>query len=312
MEKSNEQLVFKGMRRFRYRRDEALLNDAVRSPYYWWWAYLRLSKDYWWVCQRRGVADDPRLREVYRDFGKVYEMTFSQWWNRRGVDLFNEQVALPAVRQLNPHEMQLSKKLERHLLLEIPINLTEKTIISQVRKLLREHPQREVLRESSAQRKLAKLIGIRQDVIESAYAVWRVHHESRDGRVVEKIGQAKGTKSLYQIGKELRLVKTCMPAATDGKELAAKKINGMKVAVSRMLSRANNLIENVSVGVFPSIQAVREPIVWREVQQKKLAEAIAAGQWRPLFDANDTLIVQQRDDHQNLSSNTAGFVTLAD
>jgi len=291
MDESNEQLVFKGMRRFRYRRDELLLNDAERSPYYWWWAYLRLSKDYWWVCQRKGVADDPRLRSMYSDFGKVYELTFKQWWNRRGVDLFNEQVALPVVRQLNPQDLQLSNKLARHLLVEIPINLTEKTIISQVRKLLRQHPEREVRRESSAQRKLAKLIGIRQDVIESAYAVWRVHYESRDGRVVEKIGQAQGTMSLYQIGKELRLVRTCMPAPTDGKELAAKKVNGMKVAVSRMMTRANNLIENAAVGAFPSIQPLKSPIVWREVQQKKLAEAVAAGQWRPLFDANDTLIV---------------------
>lgn len=292
MEKINEQLIFKGMRRFRYRRDELLLNDAERSPYYWWWAYLRLSKDYWWVCQRKGVADDPRLREMYRDFGKVYEMTFSQWWDRRGVALFSEQVALPAVRQLTPHDLQLSRELERHLLLEIPIHLTERTIISQVRRLIRLHPEREVLRESSAQRKLAKLIGIRQDVIESAYAVWRIHHESRDGRVVEKIGQAQGTKSLYQIGKELRLVRTCMPALTDGKELAAKKVNGMKVATSRMLARANHLIENAAVGTFPSIQPLKAPIVWREIQQKRLAEAVAAGQWRPLFNANDVLIVQ--------------------
>lgn len=298
MEQNTEQLVFKGMRRFRYRRDDLLLNDAQRSPYYWWWAYLRLSKDYWWVCQRKGVADDMRLRDMYRDFGKVYEMTFEQWWDKRGVALFSEQVALPAVREINPHDMQLSREWERHLLLEIPVNLTERTIISQVRKLIRQHPEREVQRTSTAQRKLAKLIGIRQDVIESAYTVWRLHYESRDGRTVERIGQAQGTKSLYQIGKELRLVKTCMPAATDDKARAAKRVNGMKVAVSRMLARANNLIDNAAVGTFPSIQTPHEPIVWRSVQQRKLDEAVAAGHWCPLFDPNHTLIVQQRDDER--------------
>lgn len=291
MEQSTDQIVFKGMRRFRYRRDDLLLNDAFLSPYYWWWAYLRLSKDYWWVCQRRGVADDQRLREMYSDFGKVYEMTFEQWWDKRGVALFSEQVALPAVRQVNPHDMELSRDLEKHLLLEIPIHLTERTIISQVRQFLRQHPEREVQRISSAQRKLAKLVGIRQDVIESAFDVWRLHQQSRDGRQVEKIGQTQGNKSLYQIGKELRLVRTCMPAPTDGKERAAQKVNGMKVAVSRMLARANNLIDNAAVGTFPSIQALREPIVWRPAQQQKLAEAMAAGLWRPLFDPNETLIV---------------------
>lgn len=291
MEQSTDQIVFKGMRRFRYRRNDLILNDAIRSPYYLWWAYLRLSKDYWWVCQRRGVADDQRLREMYSDFGKVYEMTFEQWWDKRGVALFSEQVALPAVRQVNPHNMELSRDLEKHLLLEIPIHLTERTIISQVRQFLRQHPEREVQRISSAQRKLAKLVGIRQDVIESAFDVWRLHQQSRDGRQVEKIGQTQGNKSLYQIGKELRLVRTCMPAPTDGKERAAQKVNGMKVAVSRMLSRANNLIDNAAVGTFPSIQALSEPIVWRPAQQQKLAEAMAAGLWRPLFDPNETLIV---------------------
>ena len=291
MEQNNEVLTFKGMRRFRYRRDELLLSDAQRSPYYWWWAYLRLSKDYWWVCQRKGVADDLRLREMYADFGKVYEMTFDDWWDRRGVSLFREQVALPTVRELDPNNLELTKPIGGHLLLEIPINMTERTIISQIRRLIRLHPDREVERVSTAQRKLAKLIGIKQDVIESAYAVWQLHHASRDGRVVDKIGQVQGSKSLYQIGKELRLVRTCMPQATDDKERAAKRINGMKVAVSRMLSRANNLIDNAAVGTFPSVQPLKEPIVWRPVQQQRLNDAVATGQWRPLFDANETLIV---------------------
>lgn len=251
---------------------------------------MRLSKDYWWVCQRNGVADDPRLREMYSDFGKVYEMTFEQWWDRRGIDLFREKVDSQKVRVLSPDNLQLSKPVDRHLLLEIPINLTERTIISKIREHLRAHPNRQVIRQNTSARKLAKLVGIRKDVIESAYDVWRVYDQSRDGRLVDKIGQAHGTKSLYQIGKELRLVKTCMPAATDDKERAAKRVNGMKVAVSRMLSRANNLIANAAIGNFPSVQPLKAPIVWRPVQQQRLDEAVAAKQWRPLFDANETLI----------------------
>jgi len=65
----------------------------------------------------------------------------------------------------------------------------------------------------------------------------------------------------------------------------------MKVAVSRMLARANNLIDNAAVGTFPSIQPMNEPIKWRQSVQERMNEAVAAGQWRPLFDAEDTLIV---------------------
>jgi hypothetical protein len=272
-----------------------MLKDAIRSPYYWWWAFLRLSKDYWWVCHRRGAVGDSRLKAMYRDFGNVYELTFEEWFLRRGKNLLSEELALPAVRKLLPTNLELSRPLGRHLILEIPLNMTEKSIISQVRKQLRNHPDREVERISTAKRKLAKLIGIRQDVIESAYAVWKLHYESRDGRVVEKIGQAHGTKSLYQIGKELRLVRSCMPVATDNSEKAAKRVNGMKVAVSRMLNRANNLIDNAAIGVFPSIQPIKEKIEYSSVQVLRMFEAVAEG-WRPLFDPNDKLNVHERDD----------------
>ena len=295
MNENTEEVIFKGMRQLRYKRPDDMLRDALRSPYYWWWAFLRLSKDYWWVCQRHGAVGDSRLKGMYRDFGNVYEFTFEEWWGAKGKRLFSEELALPQVRKLSAHNLELTRPVGQHLLLEIPLNMTEKSIISQVRKQLRNHPDREVERISTAKRKLAKLIGIRQDVIESAYAVWMLHHESRDNRVVEKIGQTHGTKSLYQIGKELRLVRTCMPASTDNAIRAAKRINGMKVAVSRMLARANNLIDNAAIGVFPSIQTSKEAIEYSPVQTERMNQAVASG-WRPLFDPNHKLIVQELDD----------------
>lgn len=296
MNQQDDELRFKGMRRFRYKNRDDLLQDAKKGPHYWWWAYLRISKDYWWACQRKGMVDDPRLRSMYRDFGDVYAMTFDQWWNKRGIGLFYEQLAMPEVRALDRHNLELTRGSAEHLLLEIPLHLTEKTIISQVRKQLRQHPQRKVERISHAQRPLAKLIGIRQTVIEAAYQIWRLHHESRTPNKKADIGETQGSKSLYQIGKELRLVKTCMPASTDNAKQAAMRVNGMKVAVSRMLSRANQLAANAAVGVFPSVQAPTEHVVWRRVAQERLDAAVAQGLWRPLFDENDVLIVQQRDD----------------
>ena len=82
-----------------------------------------------------------------------------------------------------------------------------------------------------------------------------------------------------------------MPAATDNVERAAKRVNGMKVAVSRMLSRANYLAQSSAIGIFPSLQPPVEPIVWRTIQKRRMEEAVAAGQWRPLFNANETLNV---------------------
>lgn len=288
--------VFKGMRHFKYSRPDVLLTDAQQSPYYWWWAYLHLSKDYWWVCQCQGKADDARLRSMYRDFGDVFTMSFEQWWLSKGQTLFAERLSPPEVRELDRINMRLSPGMSAHLLLEIPLNLTEATIIKQVKKLLRNHPSREVQRRSSAKRALAKFTGIRKDLLQIAHLTWQMHWQTRDLSQTYRIGQVQGSKSLYQIGKELRLVRTCMPVVTDNAERAAKRVNGMKVAVSRMLARANHLAQNAAAGTFPSVQPMTEPIVWRSVQQQRMDEAVAAGKWQPLFDESHTLNVQQRDD----------------
>ena len=35
-----------------YRNEADELRGALESTQRWWWEYLRLSKDYWWVCQQ--------------------------------------------------------------------------------------------------------------------------------------------------------------------------------------------------------------------------------------------------------------------
>jgi hypothetical protein len=289
--------VFKGMRRYRYYEPQHSLTDALRSPYIWWWRYLRMSKNYWWVCQRRGAVGDERLRSMYRDFGDVYGSSFQDWWLRRGVNLFMEQKALARVRALDANDLRLSREQEDHLLLELPVFMTEQTILKQVRELLRNHERRHVERRSSAKRALAKYVGLKQDVIEIARQVWQTSYEAQDPNIEYQMGKPQGNKSLYQIGKELRLVASCMPQTGDTIERTRKRVNGMKVAVTRMLRRADNLIANAETGVFPSVAAPREPIQIRQAQQVKLEESVKAGFWRPLFDDEETLESKLKTNH---------------
>jgi hypothetical protein len=60
-----------------------------------------------------------------------------------------------------------------------------------------------------------------------------------------------------------------------------KKRNGMKVAVSRMLSRANALIANAEIGIFPSFAPVAKRERWTNEQQQELDAAIERGEWQP-------------------------------
>ena len=48
----------KGSRRVTFKTEAEELQAALDSPQYWWWRYLRVSKDYWWVCQQNGNTLD--------------------------------------------------------------------------------------------------------------------------------------------------------------------------------------------------------------------------------------------------------------
>lgn len=53
---------------------------VIDSPYYWWYQFLRLNKDYAATCKRGGRG---HLSSLYRDFGDVFALHFKAWWTAR-------------------------------------------------------------------------------------------------------------------------------------------------------------------------------------------------------------------------------------
>ena len=47
--------------------------EITASLYFWWLAFLRCSKDYWWCCQQGGQCMDERLVQVWKDFGDIFK-----------------------------------------------------------------------------------------------------------------------------------------------------------------------------------------------------------------------------------------------
>ena len=82
-----------------------------------------------------------------------------------------------------------------------------------------------------------------------------------------------------------------MPVVGDATEKARQRVNGMKVAVSRMLKRADNLSQNACVGVFPCVQKIEAPIVWSKRNIENIQTAIINKQFRPLFNDDDTFSI---------------------
>jgi hypothetical protein len=53
---------------------------VIDSPYYWWYQFLQLNKDYAATCKRGGRG---KLSSLYRDFGDVFALDFKAWWTAR-------------------------------------------------------------------------------------------------------------------------------------------------------------------------------------------------------------------------------------
>lgn len=286
MEQPNRQI--KSSPNISYKNEEEELRGALESVQRWWWEYLRLSKDYWWVCKQQGKTLDKELNAMWRDFGDVYRFDFEYWWRHKGRDIFVEQIKLPHVKKLDEYFSNVSPTRENYLIVEIPLNLSERTISRQVLAEIRKHPNRvaatknERGRVSNAKRPLAKLVGVRKDMLKRAHEIWCVNHlvklAKQEGST---IGAPFNKMTTHQMGVGFRLVRNCMPKAGDGIIFGKKKRNGMKVAISRMLARADALIANAEIGRFPSFTKVGLRQRWTEQQQKELDAAVARGEWQP-------------------------------
>lgn len=286
MKQPNRQL--KSSPHITYKNEEDELRGALESVQRWWWEYLRLSKDYWWVCQQKGNTLDKELKAMWQDFGDVYRFSFEYWWRHKGREIFVEQIKLPHVKKLDEYFSNVSPTRDNYLIVEIPLNLSERTIARQVLAEIRKHPNRlaetknQRGRISNAKRPLAKLAGVRKDILKRAHEIWSANHlvklAKQEG---SSIGAPFNKLTTHQIGVGFKLVKNCMPRAGDGIEGGRKKRNGMKVAVSRMLVRADALIANAEIGKFPSFDKVEPRKRWTDEQKKELDAAVARGEWQP-------------------------------
>lgn len=148
---------YKGIPGFRRQSKEKLLKAAHDSPYYWWWRFLKLSPVFWYA-QKTGLK--PINSEVARTLELASDLQspmFSSWWQKHGQYLFAEAHAYPEVRLIDVDKFAGHDLYRKSIVLEIPLNITRKKAMSEIRKHLVENKQgqiAEVLGLSSAQFKL--------------------------------------------------------------------------------------------------------------------------------------------------------------
>ena len=235
--------------RFGTKKNPRPLKDQQVSPYYWWWAYLKRSKQYISCCKRGGRG---KLEKLYADFGDVRGDDFKAWWTEgeRGRELFAEKQSVHGVIELKSKDEWLDEwDGDSTMVVALPLEWSKRDLQKRLLALLRKRhtrgPGRLALKgreTSDARYPLARNFNLNSLKVD--LAVYDALEASK---------KADERKTYYEIGVALKLVQSALPTALEirMKKRAADKANTMTVAVSRAYTRAKTVVENVGKGVFP-------------------------------------------------------------
>ena len=107
----------------------AFKKDWQRSVYYFWWEYLCRHEGYRGCCERgkRG-----KYAKLYRDFGDVHAISFVDWWEEKGLELFGEPRP-PEVEVVTSARKPLK---DGYIRLDISLELAARTRIKQIKEVL--------------------------------------------------------------------------------------------------------------------------------------------------------------------------------
>ena len=223
-----------------------------RSPYYWWWEYLRRNQDYLDCCANEGRG---RLADLYKDFGDVRDKEFRVWWqeDRRGARLFGEQQL-----EVKFHEMDSAKDWQagwtkdKVMVVAFPLAVGKRRLMGDIRKLLDQRHSGKQGRpalakvESSAKYKLSRNYSTANlDRALKVYDLWLANGAKPKAEQIKQ----------WEIGVELKLNKLAAREAYSSlKQDRAVSRNLLGAVVKRYLTQAQKTIKSLEQGVFPVIK----------------------------------------------------------
>jgi len=226
----------------------AKLSLQTRSPYYWWWVYLRRNEDYLKCCENGGKG---KCAKIYKDFGDVREDDFKKWWKEKGVELFSEKhvseggdmVLMELTDKSQWNDLWTSDKV---LVVAMPLTSSKRYLQSRFNALLKKRHttkrgrQYKTFEESSAKYPLAKNYTIRN--LETTLAVYDEYLKHK--------GQVPKVP-YWRIGQNMRLVPSAM--TTDDMSMNERQVyrNVMGASVKRYIVNAEKMIANAALGKFP-------------------------------------------------------------
>ncbi len=270
--------LYPNLSRGRYLLNEQEVAAAKRSLYFWWWKYLRLSSDYWWLCQQNGKTTDKAFASVYADFGDVFSHDFERWWNEYGVRIFAYKLDPPRISFIDRHTLDEAAASRRSYAVAIPMFYTKSEIFKQLRELLKDHKPLRMPLFVATDREVGDRRGKRKQVLIDAHRVWclndAVNREKDGGRLdrPERFTQ-------QWLGRKLSILPKSDTKKFRSAKVEANERLAIRVKVNRYLSKANLIIKNVEIGNFPVFAPVPETKRWTKKQLVEKQAALISGAW---------------------------------
>jgi hypothetical protein len=203
------------------------------SPYYYWWAFLRLNDDYLECCAQGGEG---KLAHLYQAFGDVRDDDFMSWWMNGGRLLFSEPSEQSIVLM---HEAPPQRYQEGRLLISVPLDVPEDRVLAEIESALglrRSDEDRERMLHSQARYNPSRTVKL-----QSLYRQLEIYKGKREDP----------SRDYWD------LAVLCKMAHKDDKRYDNRSLN---TQVSRYLATARKVVENVAKGRFPEdIDAQSEP-----------------------------------------------------
>ena len=220
-----------------------------RSPYYWWWAYLRRSEAYLQCCADGGAGP---LAILYKDFGDVREADFHKWWTagQRGATLFAEQRMEAVFSELeSPADWNSEWSSEDVMIVAVPLRESNRRLKGKFAALLDSRLQR-----SRGRPALATVTQTARYPLARNYTVQNLERtlEAYDLWLANQALPKPERKTLWEIGVDMRFNRDASTQALS--KTAAERLLGRNMLgahVKRYVSQAQEIIKNVENGVFP-------------------------------------------------------------
>jgi hypothetical protein len=245
------------------------------SPYYFWWRFLRLNRDYEETCRNGGRGPCSKL---YEDFGDVFETDFKEWFQKgdRGSRLFAEPKLTVNVEPLTREDLEhlLPDFEDEMVVLAINKSLAIRDVMRRVRRalkvagVLRKRGQRTRVM-SKARYPLATTF--KNDTLKKALKAYLLKLENPRIQLW-RVGHELGLNPRLSEQELDAAVRRGSPSRAERDKLNVKK-NTLAVGGRRYLRNASSIIKWVGKGKFPVLTTTEKHRVIANRFHTKLAKA---------------------------------------